>query len=170
MTLQGSPASYSSGHLVEGLVLMMRCHGPPAGGFCPGGSNGEITPLKSELNFWRSSANATELFRQALALHLPQSGSSGAQNVQSCRRIHAWGQVSSNMHLSRKATNQQPAPSSGAGALFRCPDGSCMGTPEYSGDAVGDAACTNGTRGPVCAVCEQDYYLFSGACSYAPMP
>lgn len=36
---------------------------PCAGGFCPGGSNGELTPILAEMNFWRSSANATELFR-----------------------------------------------------------------------------------------------------------
>ena len=35
-----------------------------AGGFCPGGTNGEVTPLKSELNFWRSSNNSTQLFRR----------------------------------------------------------------------------------------------------------
>ena len=44
-----------------------------------------------------------------------------------------------------------------------------MGTPQYSGQDVGDAACTNGTQGPVCAVCNQNYYLFSGACSCAPI-
>ena len=89
MTLQGSPACQSSGHPIQGLVLIVRGHGTPAGGFCPGGSNGEITPLKSELNFWRSSANATELFRQALALHLPQWGNPGAQNIHSPRQIRA---------------------------------------------------------------------------------
>ena len=52
----------------------------------------------------------------------------------------------------------------------RCPGSSCMGTPQYSGREVGDAACTNGTRGPVCAVCDQDYYLFSGACSCVSPP
>ena len=53
-----------SWHLIQRkLLLMTRGHAHPAGGFCPGGSNGEVTPLKSELNFWRSSANATELFR-----------------------------------------------------------------------------------------------------------
>ena len=33
------------------------------GGFCPGGTNGEQTPILSEMNFWRSSANATQLYR-----------------------------------------------------------------------------------------------------------
>ena len=83
------------------------------GGFCPGGTNGQVTPLKSQQNFWRSSTNATQ--------------------------------------------------------LYACPTGSCKGTPYYSGDAVGDAACLNGTRGPVCAVCDTGYYLFSGGCACAPL-
>lgn len=45
-----------------------------------------------------------------------------------------------------------------------------MGTPTYAGDATGDAACNNGTRGPVCAVCDHNYYLFSGACTCAAVP
>ena len=81
-----------------------------AGGFCPGGSNGEATPLQSQENFWRSSATATE--------------------------------------------------------LFACPESSCMGTPYYSGNAVGDAACINGTTGPVCAVCQPGYYQLSAGCAY----
>lgn len=55
-----------------------------------------------------------------------------------------------------------------ASATRRCPQSSCYGTPEYPGIAVGDAACFNGTHGPVCAVCEENYYLFSGSCQCAP--
>lgn len=51
--------------------------------------------------------------------------------------------------------------------MDRCPGNSCKGTPNYSGDDVGNAACLNGTMGPVCAVCDNNYYLFSGQCSYA---
>ncbi|CAL8466229.1 g5765 [Coccomyxa elongata] len=49
--------------------------------------------------------------------------------------------------------------------LFSCPGSACKGTPYYSGDDVGDAACLNGTKGPVCAICDEGYYLFSGGCS-----
>ena len=55
-----------------------------------------------------------------------------------------------------------------ASATCRCPQSSCYGTPEYPGIAVGDAACFNGTHGPVCAVCNENYYLFSGSCQCAP--
>ena len=59
--------------------------------------------------------------------------------------------------------------SSTADQLFRCPySGTCMGTPSFSGNAVGDAACVTGTTGPVCAVCQSGYYTFSGGCQCAP--
>jgi len=34
----------------------------------------------------------------------------------------------------------------------------------YDGSAAGDASCVAGSRGPLCAICEKEYYKFSGAC------
>lgn len=36
--------------------------------------------------------------------------------------------------------------------------------PEWAGDAAGDGACILGTRGPLCGLCDGDWYKFGGKC------
>ena len=121
----------------------------PEGGLCPGGAAGETTPVKGYAGYWRSN-NETGVPFFPCPVRKEEREEMGSRDEKSQKK------------------KKKKAFLSSLSFFFSQIADACMGVsaahPEWSGDAAGDGSCVPGTRGPLCGLCDGDWYKFGGKC------